>query len=61
MTASPVRFADIELRDLFAGQALAGMLPKGKEPGVLPKSPEQLAELAYEFADAMMKVRAHKK
>jgi len=57
-TIQNVKFTEIELRDLFAGQALAGMLPKGKEPGVLPKTPDQLAELAYEYADALMRARA---
>ncbi len=51
----------IELRDIFAGHALAGMLPKGKEPGVLPLNPDQMAAKAFEFADAMLRARAIKK
>lgn len=50
-----------DLRDIFAGQALVGMLPKGKEPGVLPMNPDQMAAKAYEYADAMLRARAIKK
>lgn len=51
----------LDIRDFFAGQALVGMLPKGKEPGVLPMSIDQMADKAYEYADAMMRARAKKK
>jgi hypothetical protein len=53
--------AAMELRDVFAGQALVGMLPKGKEPGVLPMNPDQMAEKAYEYADAMIRARSKSK
>ena len=52
--------AALDMRDFFAGQALVGMLPKGKEPGVLPMNPDQMAEKAYEYADAMLRARGKK-
>jgi hypothetical protein len=42
----------IELRDYFAGQFLSG-----KASNTVETSPETLAKLAYEYADAMMKAR----
>ncbi len=59
MTTTPA--PTIDLRDIFAGQALVGMLPKGKEPGVLPMNPDQMAAKAFEYADAMLRARAVKK
>ena len=43
------------LRDYFAAKALQGMFASGN----IPKSArdEELAEVAYEMADAMLKVR----
>lgn len=39
-----------ELRDIFAGVALLGMV----QGGVIPNSEQSLAETAYRVADAMM-------
>ena len=61
MTTSGTTPSAIDIRDYFAGQALVGMLPKGKEPGVLPLSIDQMADKAYEYADAMLRARAKKK
>lgn len=47
----------MSLRDFFAAHALAGLLPAPKVPGVLPLSHEGMAQSAYAYADAMMKVR----
>ena len=44
-----------DLRDLFAMQALNGMLANGGHHG----SPEAFAEQAYTFADAMLKARGN--
>lgn len=49
-----------ELRDYFAGQALVGMLPMPSRPGVLPLSVEQMAERAYEYADALLRARSRR-
>ena len=46
-----------ELRDYFAGQALVGMLPMPSRPGVLPLSIDQMAERAYDYADALLRAR----
>jgi len=46
------------LRDYFAGQALAGWLSTADLCRYVP--PNEVADLAYEFADAMMKARAQK-
>ena len=45
------------LRDWFAGQALVGMIPTPRAPGVLHQSMDQMAITAYGFADAMMRAR----
>ena len=49
---------DSQLRDWFAGQALVGMIPTPRAPGVLPLSIDAMAEAAYHYADAMMRARA---
>jgi hypothetical protein len=46
------------LRDWFAGQALVGMIPTPRAPGVLPLSIDGMAEVAYQYADAMLRARA---
>ena len=51
-------FSAAELRDYFAGQALVGMLPMPSRPGVLPLSVDQMAERAYEYADALLRARS---
>jgi hypothetical protein len=60
-TASPA-IADpsssILLRDWFAGQALVGMIPMPRSPGVLVLSMDGMADAAYQYADAMLKARA---
>lgn len=48
------------LRDWFAGQALVGMIPTPRAPGVLPMSVEQMAVVAYTYADAMLLARKSK-
>ncbi len=48
------------LRDWFAGQALVGMIPTPRAPGVLPMSVEQMAIQAYKYADAMLLARETK-
>lgn len=49
--------AGVPLRDWFAGQALVGLIPSPARPGVLPLSTTDMASLAYEYADAMMRHR----
>lgn len=46
------------LRDWFAGQALAGMIPAPKQPGVPTLNMEGMAKAAYDYADALLKRRA---
>ena len=49
---------DLNLRDYFAGQALAGGLEQGVEYDMQINwwhEPEKIAERAYAIADAMMK------
>lgn len=48
---------DVELRDLFAMNAMNGMLASPDFSG----TPEQLADYAYQYADAMIKTRRVKK
>ena len=50
----------MELRDYFAGQALAGGLEQGVENDMQTNwwhSPERIAKRAYAIADAMMEER----
>ena len=48
----------VNLRDYFAGQALAGMTkPSEKENGWISAVYKQSAEVAYKFADAMLAER----
>jgi hypothetical protein len=49
--------AGVPLRDWFAGQALVGLIPSPARPGVLPLSATDMARLAYQYADAMMRQR----
>lgn len=49
--------ADAALRDWFAGQALVGMIPSPRQPGVLPLTIDGMADAAYEYADAMLRAR----
>lgn len=46
------------LRDMFAGQALVGLIPTPRSPGVLPLSVDGMAKMAYQYADAMIKARS---
>lgn len=48
------------LRDWFAGQALVGMIPTPRSPGVLPMSIDAMAKAAYAYADAMLLARVVK-
>ena len=50
--------AGVALRDWFAGQALVGLIPTPRQPGVLPMSIDGMAEAAYKYADAMLKARS---
>jgi hypothetical protein len=54
-TYSAVRSEGMTLRDYFAAKAIQGMFASGN----LPKSvqDDELASVAYEFADAMLKAR----
>lgn len=54
--ATPAQ-AGVPLRDWFAGQALVGLIPSPARPGVLPLSAPDMARLAYQYADAMMRQR----
>ncbi|MGE4071379.1 MAG: hypothetical protein AB7E72_09415 [Lysobacterales bacterium] len=47
----------ITLRDLAACHALSGMIPAPKVPGVLPLTPDGMAQAAYAYADAMLRAR----
>ena len=49
--------AGVALRDWFAGQALVGLIPTPRSPGVLPMTIEGMAEQAYKYADAMVRAR----
>ena len=49
--------AGIPLRDWFAGQALVGLIPPPARPRVLPLSATDMARLAYQYADAMIRQR----
>ncbi len=53
----PFDAATTALRDMFASHALAGMLPAPKVPGVLPLSMDGTAQVAYAYADAMLRAR----
>lgn len=55
--STPDPAASIALRDWFAGQALVGMIPTPRTPGVLPLSVDGMAEAAYLYADAMLRAR----
>lgn len=48
------QYPGMSLRDWFAGQALAGMLADSKVSDTV----ENLADLVYAMADAMLKERA---
>ena len=51
-------YASLAARDgRFAGQALVGLIPSPARPGVLPLSAPDMARLAYQYADAMMRQR----
>ena len=54
---------DMDLRDWFAGQALMGLLMSPGTPRVgetpIEEHAQSLAEQAYAFADAMLRLRAH--
>ena len=52
------------LRDYFAGQALAGMLPARDESGrvaYVELTPDEIAKSAYKIADAMLAERGESK
>lgn len=54
---APSSVPTVGLRDWFAGQALVGMIPTPRAPGVLPMTIDNMAEAAYRYADAMLKAR----
>jgi len=60
MSTLPNLMNDITLRDWFAGQALVGIIPTPRSPGVLESSFLSRAEMAYQYADAMLKARVQK-
>ena len=54
------KYDGMDLRDYFAGQALAGGLEQGVENDMQTNwwhSPVHIAQRAYEIADAMMQER----
>ena len=60
-TASPTgssdKMSDMQLRDWFAGQALVGLIPAPKQPGVAALDKPGMAKAAYAYADQMMLAR----
>jgi hypothetical protein len=63
-TDSYVDSTGMTLRDYFASQALAGMLPSGDPQGrsaFTEMTANELAEGAYIIADAMLKAREQSK
>lgn len=56
-TLAAPRDNDDALRDWFAGQALVGMIPTPRAPGVLPLTIDGMASVAYQYADAMLRAR----
>lgn len=46
-----------ELRDIFAGNALAGII--GSESAEYGLEPDEMSANAYMFADAMLRAREH--
>lgn len=57
-TGTPDSFANISLRDWFAGQIVAALIIAPKQPGVSRPEPDGMSRMAYEQADAMLKTRA---
>lgn len=55
---APANSDTITLRDHLAGQALAGMIPAPRIPGVLPLTLDGMAQAAYAYADAMLRARS---
>jgi hypothetical protein len=47
----------IELRDWFAGHALAALIIAPRQPGVSRLEMPDMAKFSYEYADAMLKAR----
>ncbi|MDB6112285.1 MAG: hypothetical protein JWR69_4035 [Pedosphaera sp.] len=47
---------EISKRDYFAAQALTGLLAGAGGPGKTPGSPEEAANEAFLYADAMLKL-----
>ncbi len=52
-----VRLVDMPLRDYFAAQAMAALIPLGIDGTVDDFGPTEVAHDAYAFADAMLKAR----
>jgi hypothetical protein len=47
----------VELRDFFAGHALAALIIAPRQPGVSRLEMPDMAKMAYEYADTMLKSR----
>jgi len=47
----------IELRDWFAGHALAALIIAPRQPGVSRLEIPDMAKMAYEYSEAMLKAR----
>jgi hypothetical protein len=47
----------VELRDWFAGHVLAAMIVAPKQPGVTRLEMDDMAKMAYQYAEAMLKAR----
>ena len=56
----PPEFTGMQLRDWFAGQALAGYLASFTGAGTAAPMPDSAARYAYRCADAMIAERAEK-
>ena len=57
MSISTPASQSIELRDWFAGQVMAAMIIAPKQPGVSRLEMDDMAKMAYEYAEAMLKAR----
>lgn len=49
----------MDLRDYFAAKAMQVYMSERNDQGEIMWEPEEIADLAYEMADAMMEARKH--
>ena len=57
VTSSNASKGSTELRDFFAGHALAALIIAPRQPGVSRLEIPDMAKMAYEYADNMLKAR----